>query len=144
MSERGQTIIEIVLTLSIITIIIIALVQGITFSVKSATYTKNKSLATKYVNEGMEALRSIKDYNWSTFYSYATETGTPDYALQKLDGNWQVMTGISDEPAEGFTRVVNLKKITGNQVEATVTVYWQSSETIPYRTSATTIFTKWQ
>lgn len=143
--ESGQSIIEATVAVSIVSLIIVALVSAITVSIRNATYAKNKSLATKYVNEGSEATRSIRDSSWLTLYDNAGDGSFVDHGIQQpAGGQWQFNGSSSDIPATGFTRVVSLKRISTDIVEVKVTVSWLSSTATPFTTYATTRFSKWK
>lgn len=142
-SQKGQSIIEATVAISIVALIIVALVSAITVSVRNATYAKNKSLATKYVTEGIEAVRSIRDNSWLTFYDAAGDGAYIDYGIVQSSGQWQ-FSGSQDTPATGFTRVVSLQRPAGTTdvVEVKVKVTWLSSTTTPFSTEATTRFSR--
>lgn len=141
--EVGQSIIEAVVAVSIVAVITVALVSAITVSIRNATYGKNKSLATKYVNEGIEAVRSIRDDDWLSFYDNAGIGTFIDHGLDHSSGQWQ-FNDSSDTPAANFTRIASLKRISIDIIEVKVIVSWSSSTTTPFTTEATTRFSKWK
>lgn len=146
--QSGQSIIEATVAVSIVSLIIIALVSAITVSVRNATYAKNKSLATKYVTEGIEAVRSIRDTNWLTLANVVPNVDDiADRSVIFSGEQWQ-FSDTSVTPAIGFTRIVSLKRISTDPdpdvIEVKVTVSWISSTATPFTTYATTRFTKWK
>lgn len=145
--QSGQSIIEATVAVSIVSLIIVALVSAITVSVRNATYAKNKSLATKYVTEGIEAVRSIRDTNWLTLANVVPIVDDIAYKsviFSVSDEQWQ-FSDTSVTPAIGFTRIITLTRTSEDVVEVKVTVSWLSSVVgIPFTTEATTQFSKWK
>lgn len=135
--EAGQSIIEAVVAVSVVVLIIITLVSAVTVSVKNATFAKNKSLATKYVNQGLEAVRSIRDSNWQNLLDASGKVNGLSF-----DGSQWIFSGSSDTPATSFTRTVT---VSGNETEVIVEVkvsWIQGTKT--FSSSATTNFTRWK
>lgn len=123
MSEKGQTLVEVVVALGVAVLVIIALVAATTTSVRNAQFAKNQSLATKYAQEGMEKVRALRDQNPTTFWS---KTGTETETL-----------GI-------FTRKITYNEIIDNQkMEVTVTVSWTEGS-VTHKSEQVSYFTNWQ
>lgn len=136
--QSGQTIIEVVVAITIVALIIIALVAVVTASMSNSIFSKNKSLANKYVSQGIEAVRSIRDRSWNDFYSLNSGT---NYYLRYTSSYWELTTSVIT-PAPGFNRVITLTKDT-DSVTVTVNVSWiQGAKT--YKSSSVTNFTKWK
>ncbi len=133
---------EVLLTVGLVALILIALAVSVTVSVKNSTFSKSKSLSSKFVNEGIEAARSIRDNDWQTLYNRSSASPGTNNGLTTLAGQW-TLSGASDTPATGYTRVVNLVRIGVDTVNVTVTVSWrQGSKT--NSSSSTTTFTRWK
>lgn len=64
-SERGQTLLELVVVMSVSVIIIGALVFATIASLRNAQFSKNQSLAAKLAQEGIERVRVGRDRNTS-------------------------------------------------------------------------------
>ncbi len=62
-SERGQTLMELIVVTSVSVIIIGALVFATISSLRNAQFSKNQSQATKLAQEGIERVRSARDRN---------------------------------------------------------------------------------
>jgi type II secretory pathway pseudopilin PulG len=67
--DSGQTLIEVLIALSIGIIIIIAVTVVVLVSLDNAGFNKNENLANAYAQEGLEVVRGIKDRSWSDFWS---------------------------------------------------------------------------
>lgn len=76
---RGQTLIEILVALSVIAIIATGITVTVTNSLSNVQYGKNQNLATSYAQEGMEILRQIRNADYNGFKSYTAG----DYCLGK-------------------------------------------------------------
>lgn len=66
---KGQTLIEILVSLGIITILATALTAVVITSMDSAQFSKNKNLASQYAQEGMEIIRQKRDNDYVAFRS---------------------------------------------------------------------------
>lgn len=71
-AQRGQTLIEILLAVTVSIIVLSAIVVGIVNSLNNTQYTKNQNLANSYAQEGMSVVKAIKDSDWNTFSSFTT------------------------------------------------------------------------
>lgn len=140
--SSGQTIIEAVIAVAIISTIIVAVVSAVTLSLSTSTIAKNKSRANQFVQEGMEAVRSIKEISWTDLTAQNGQTK----GVKSVDGVWQFTEVTQDSiisTAPGFTRSIVIEDKGGEQVQVTVTVSWiQGANTLNSQNS--TIFTKWK
>jgi Tfp pilus assembly protein PilV len=68
--QTGQTLLEIILAFGIAIIVLGAVTSIIVTSLNNAQYTKNQSLASSYAQEGMNAVRNIRDSSWNNFLTY--------------------------------------------------------------------------
>ena len=64
----GQSLIEIVAAIAVISIGILAIVKVTTKSISNTTFARNRALATKYAQDTVEKIREYRDRNnWETF-----------------------------------------------------------------------------
>ena len=68
--QKGETLLEALGALAIIAIVITAVASAITTAVNSAQFNENQTLATKYAQQGVEEVRSIRNSNYTTFTGY--------------------------------------------------------------------------
>lgn len=68
LNEKGQALIEIMVALAVMVIVILALVQVTTISIRNATFAKNRALATKYTQEWIEEARKSRDEDLDNFF----------------------------------------------------------------------------
>lgn len=66
---RGQTLLEILLAFSVSILVLSAVILGVVTSLNNAQYTKNQGLANSYAQEGMAAVKKIRD---SSLYDYSS------------------------------------------------------------------------
>ena len=119
--QRGQTLIEAVGALAVISLVISAIAIAVTTSLNNAQFNKNQSLATKYAQQGIEIVRQIRNSN---YISFASTNGT--YCL----GKGQTSLGTSQSNCnianvDTFIRSVQIEQNPGcgaNVARVTVTV----------------------
>lgn len=92
--EKGQSLLEVVFTLAIVTLIITGVVIASTVSVKNVSYSRDNSLANTYVDEANEWLRGQRDASWTTFISRFSGTNT--YCFVAMDWSRAAACGASD------------------------------------------------
>lgn len=63
LSAKGQTLLELVVGMSLITVVIGALAITTTYSLRNTQFSKNQALATKFAQENLEKVRTIKSSN---------------------------------------------------------------------------------
>ena len=129
--------IEVLLALSILSLVILGV--SITFiSSEQATLTwGNRSTALLVAQEGVEAMRSIRNTNFSTL-----SNGT--YGLTQTGGIW-ALSGASDTLQTGYTRAITVASGSGsNSKEITSTVTWSDPNGQSQNTSVVTRLTNWR
>lgn len=72
MREKGSTLIEALIALSVAVAIISAIVIAVISSLSNAQFTKNQNQANHYAQEGMETVRQIRNNDWLSFVSFAS------------------------------------------------------------------------
>lgn len=66
--ESGQTLLEILIALSVSTLILMAIAVVVISSLSNTQFTKNQNLANQYAQEGIEVVRRIRDSGgWTAF-----------------------------------------------------------------------------
>jgi len=73
-SQTGQSLIEVLFSLSIVLLVIVALVRATTVSMKGSDFSKNQTLATKYAQEAIEWIRGERDRSWNEIWSRTDST----------------------------------------------------------------------
>lgn len=65
--QKGETLIEALVALGLISIVVAAVATTITTSLSNIQYNENQTLATKYAQQGIESVRQIRNQNYSAF-----------------------------------------------------------------------------
>jgi len=141
--QLGQSLFEVVLALGVITAITIGIVSLAASSIRNAGFSKNKTLAGRYVEEATEWLRSERDTNFSAFEANII---TSIWCLSGLDWTKVGVCGESDNiPDTSLFRNVTFSSLpSGNTIiRANVRVYWTDGQG-DHEVSSITSFTDWR
>lgn len=69
----GQTLVELVVAIGVVAMVLMALISAVTASLRYGQVSRNRSVAVKLAQEGMELSRKLRDESgWSTFLTYAS------------------------------------------------------------------------
>lgn len=127
---------EVLIALGVFVMAITAAIQlffgGQSLSVDSV----NAILASDYVQEGIGAVRAIRDRGWA-------ELTAGNHGLVFIDGQWQ-LSGASDS-RDAFTRVVSIGPGADDNVKmATTTITWQTDPLRTQKIELVEQLTNWQ
>lgn len=129
-SQKGQSLLEAIVAVSVIVMVLVALVSAITFALSNAQFARNKTQATKYAQEAIEWLRNQRDSNWALFYSQARSSPGAIYCLNTLD-SWPSMgncTGVIDDQFDLFSREATLTytpSAPSDSITIHIRVFWR-------------------
>lgn len=142
--KNGQSLLEVLVALTIAILVVLALVRAVTVAVRNASFARNQALATKYSEEAMEWLRSQRDKSWDNLDSKDDPAGNR-YCLNSL--SWPASVGSCSStnfiPGTPFQREVVLTEVTaGEKIKAEVKVSWQETRKT-YQSRLYSYFTKW-
>lgn len=112
--------VEAIVALGIAIVIITGLVVLAIGAVRTATLTRNRSLAVQYAQEGIEALRSIRDRD----YTLLPTSGGP-YRVVWTGSEWDTAAGT--ETIGSFTRSFSASEPTSGKLQFDLTVSWSDS-----------------
>lgn len=155
--EKGQTLFEVVLAIGMMAAILIGIVSLAALAVRNSTFSKNKTLATRYAQEMVEWLRSERDNNYDIFAAKSALDPGLTYCFDEIGATWPPMNysgcGSGDEDKIAGTslfREVNLTTseslpVTGEpiQITATVKVYWTDGR-VDHEVRSVTYLTDWR
>lgn len=65
-SSQGQTLVEVLIAISLSIIIITSMTIAVTTALSNADFSKNQNLATQFAQEGMEIIRQQQGTNYQT------------------------------------------------------------------------------
>lgn len=141
--QGGQSLFEVVIALGVITIILVSLVILASLSISNATFSKDKTLATRYSLETIEWLRTERDASWDTF---VTEAATPTWCVPSL--SWSAASAGSCSSGSNISgtvlkREIYFSIIDPNTVQVTVRVYWTDAQG-SHESRTTTTYTNWR
>jgi Tfp pilus assembly protein PilV len=138
MNNKGQSILEAVVALSVAVVIVSAITVAIITSVNNADYSKNQNLATQYAQQGIEILRQLSESNWGVFSAYSgTYCLAQGASLPSAPGATGCGQNINDANNNPFfVRQVQIVQIPASQTTAnctgsydvTVSVSWTDSK----------------
>lgn len=151
----GQSLFEVVIALAVISVVIVALINVTTVSIRNTSFARNNTVASRYAQEATEWLRGERDTSWTTFVGYGL---TSVHCLDSL--TWTNLGNCSSAeviPNTPFTRQVTIACFSNggtivaglctnanvDTLQATVTVQWtdaQGSHTV----STPVQFTNWR
>jgi type II secretory pathway pseudopilin PulG len=131
--SAGQSIIEVMVAVAILTIIAATGVVAILGSLNTTRLAEEETQATTYAMEGVEAVQSIRNQDWDNITA-----GT--YGLAKSGNVWS-FSGSSDDPdgTAKFTRVVTVADVSRDSNGAIVT----SGGTDDEETKQLTVVVSW-
>lgn len=99
--SKGFFLIEVVVAASVIAVVLVLLMGSIQDSVEASQRSLERTQASYLLEEGAEAVKSIRDINWSTITGIANDT---TYYL-----SWSVMTWsltTTPQTIDRFTRTI--------------------------------------
>lgn len=142
MNEKGQSLFEVVLALGVITAITVGIVSLAASSIRNAGFSKNKTLAGRYVQEATEWLRSERDADFTAFEAHAL---TSIWCLSGLNWTKVGVCGSVNIPDTSLFREVTFSTLpSGNTIiRANVRVYWTDGQG-DHEVSSITSFTDWR
>lgn len=117
--SSGQTLIETLAALAVISIVISAIAISMTTALNNAKFNQNQTLATKYAQQGSEIVHQIRDNDYVTFKGYTA----PLYCLAK--NSTSLVVGSCTTPNfDTFIRSVQITQggCGANAARVTVTV----------------------
>ena len=126
---KGQSLFEVVVAISISALIITGIVAYTSNSIQNSSYSRDKTLASIYVQEANEWLRQERDQNSQVFSTKATPESR--YCLAGLDWNTVGFCGDRVIPDTKFTRDLyfpTCDTCPSGSVEVEVTVSWEDSK----------------
>lgn len=140
--NKGQSLLEVLIALSVIILVITALVRVVTLSIRSTDYSRNTSVAATYAIDGMEKIRSFRDsMSWTNFTALATFSNVPKFITGSTTSNDYNTKSCPDPIVKGnftdgnssnlientFFRcslLTSTGTLPDNNIKATITVYW--------------------
>ncbi len=105
--QSGQTLIEVLLAMAVSSLVMPALLTGIVATREGKAQQQQRLQATALMQEAVEATRSVREQNWTTFAVDGT------YHPVVVNGLWQLQP--NGEVISGFTRSVQVSSAFRNE-----------------------------
>jgi Tfp pilus assembly protein PilV len=141
---KGQSLFEVTVTLMIVSLVVTAIAGLALISIKSSSYSRNKTLTTRYIQEANEWIKGQKDTDWNAFLANVGSHGT--LCFQSVDDGWyQKSSCLSTDYIVGtnLIRQVSFDASITNTVMVNVTVSWSDQNDL-HQSSSVTYLTNWQ
>ncbi len=132
---RGQSLVEAIVAIGITVLVVTGLVVLAVGAVRSATLARNRSLAVQYAQEGMEALRSVRDRSFADLPTSGTNR------VVWTGSEWSTLAGT--ENLDPFTRSFTSNLVSSGKLEVNMMVSWSDSSG-DHTVDLTTYLTDWQ
>jgi len=137
--NKGFSLIEVLVFTAVLGLFFVGAVSVATFNLKNMKMQEHKILATRYAEEGTEWVKQEKEDDWTEFIKKDTSGGSgKTYCFNSLD--WNNLPAPCDYGLSTIYKRELLIKNSGspvNQIETTMTVYWQDMGTdlsVPIKT----------
>lgn len=133
--KSGFSLVEVLLSGAVFALLVTALVGAYLYGKESTALAGNRARAVFLAEEGLEAVRNIRDANFTNL-----SNGT--YGLAISGGQWS-FSGSSDTSGM-FTRTVTVSSGGTNRKDVTVDVAWQQNASRSGQVSLVSRFADWQ
>lgn len=128
---KGQSLIEVLVAIGAMSLLMVSLLSLVVMSLKNSRVAKNRARAVSLAQEGVELMRSYRDYSFS-----ALNSSVRSQAYQ-LSPNWTVTDGLSIdcdatnyEINDLFSRCVQVQADGSSGVNVVVSLYWLEGATV--------------
>ncbi len=154
--SSGQILLEVSVMLGVVLLLVTGLVAATTATLKKGRLAQDRSIATKYAQEGMEMTRLFRNKGWSDFrklndVACQNDEGTCLWCLN-ANGDWSVLQPVTNECSNNidnrYSRLVFFDWKSDpdpnkEHMHVTVIVAWQDGVNV-YRSNVESDFTEWQ
>jgi len=137
-ATKGFSIIEVVLSAALFALIATPLVGVIIYGEQSSALAGERARATFLAEEGLEAVRNIRDAGFSSL------PADGNYGLQVSSNQWKFLGLGTTDTTDIFTRQINIATIDANRKTITSTVNWNQTSQRKGSVVLTTRLTYWQ
>jgi len=133
-TKKGFSLVEVIIAVSVFSIIVTGLMGAFVYAYKSSVISGKKSRAVFWAEEGLEAVRSIRDRSFNNLVD-----GTHGLAIS---GNQWIFSGTEDV-TDIFTRSVDIGAIDSDTRKITSNISWEEQERT-YEVSLVSYLTNWK
>jgi len=145
--RKGTSLFELLITIMVIGITLIAIIGLVSTSVSNNTLSNVRTLAARFTGQGVEWLRAERDRDWGEFIAKADANGQI-YCLQEL-ASWPAVGSCTATQFVGETILTREAELIYNPsvipdtVEARVVTRWNDSDGV-HESRASTFLTNWR
>lgn len=132
--KKGVNLVEIIMATTVFSIVVFTFVTALSYGMESIVFAGDRNKATFLAEEGLEAVRNIKDSDFDNL-----SDGT--YGVDD-DGSVWSLSGSSDVNGE-FVRELTLSALSPEVYEVTSTVTWDQSALRPGEVSIVSRLSNW-
>jgi len=133
-TKSGASVVEVVLSGAVLALLVTALVGGMVYGQQSGALAGERARAVLLAQEGLEAVRSMRDGSFSG-------VGDGAHGLSISGGRW-IFSGTQDTIGE-FTRQTVVTSVDARRKDVSATVTWQQSLQRSGTVSLATRLTNW-
>lgn len=155
--KDGFTIVELVVATAIVSLVLVAVTAGVTFSIRNSRFSQEKSLSVRYAQEGIEWMRYHRDIlGWGNFNATLNQRfGSGNsfiLCLNNIELETEPTQDLSinhggeceENPIEGkYVRILEVNRQSDNVIELVSRVSWDNSGE-PERTIIQTSLYRWR
>lgn len=117
--QNGFSLLEIILSISLLGVLATALIGVLLYAQESAVLIGNRGRAVILVDEGLEAVKNMRDQSFALVTNGAHGLST--------SGNQWSFSGVSDVVDSFFTRALNVSSVDTDTKEIVTSVAWQQN-----------------
>lgn len=136
LNQRGFSPVEVLLAAAVFGFLVVALVGAIIYGRESTSSSGDRARAAFLADEGLQAVRNLRDANDATYMNTASST---NYGLSQTT-QW-ALSGTQDTNGI-YTRQVTITPLDSNRKNVTVTVSWPNGNSTS-QVSVSGRFTNW-
>lgn len=118
-SQKAFTLLEILLSISMISVFVVIFITSLIDSQESNTLSEKRNTAVRLADEGLEGVRNLRD----AAYTNITD-GT--YGITHAGNVWSLVPA-SDITLNTYTRTIEITALTPREKRVTVTVTWEQN-----------------
>jgi Tfp pilus assembly protein PilV len=157
-SERGQSLFEIIFSLAIAGLIIVAIVSLASVSIRNSAISRNRALASRYAKELSEWLREERDKDFDVFkdnvssdssFTHCFDTSPPSWGndgacstSEFIDGKTIFLREASFACFQGLVSR-DCTNLDVDTIEARVSVYWDDAQG-GHEVKSVTFYSDWR
>ena len=142
--SSGQSMVEVIVVVGAMSLLLVSLLSLVALSIKNSRLAKDRTRAVSLSVEGVELMRSFRDYSWQSI------TGVARNDPYDLPKNWVIADGLSSDCDAAsfliynfFRRCVTILQEDSQTLTVEVEVSWMEGNKLNQTTQPTKL-TVWE